>query len=804
MTFCPVCNAEDAVRCKDDPRFYRDGRLWARCFHGNSHPKGGPVNFYVDTGELITAVELTPAESLYQIAQAGTARGFGGAFLAEKCGIYVITKEDVARSSSPIPTEKWMLDWEDQQAPVTIAPLYKGAGLAGLEVRAMVEKAKPRHGEYAPKSGDDRKTVGEAGVYITSTRLQPATVVVFAGVWDAISAAWDALQNGSEDRYVFASVPDGFNPAILRDTLETFFPGVPRLMVSDQDPSGQKTRKRFAKVCTMAILPGAGLAKDYREADPKKRWTALLDGMERALDAGNPTDRCEEGIWKIARRAFEGATEAKRQDMRDLEAWRFGQRCAGICKAISGGKKYYAIRARVYGRAPVPEGLHEFEPLLSHSAFTRLSQNFPSLASIIQGGATESPMSPEWTPPSFLEDGRHWTEIPKDERTAYARARGWEPWAGKEVGTMQLSDLPTFLERMRGAYLHVRIPGAPDSEVGTRVTAFCLAGALTALWAEERWHSGKPLGFLPIEWFFGGPGSGKGTATKIMSMLVSGDPKTHGSQRFDGQQGGWLTESVLHGPICFRDELDQYLTEVELEDMKAYTSGEPLQLRKKFGTDMTIAPRPVVFSSNALKVNQDDEATKERIVLVQLDPNPLFSKADRNVAFDRFFRWVENDGGLETIHRVCVGLYRQFRLIPLGQPRWTRSASFDSAMAFVGTVLGIDASSIMALAQEMKEDAIQKGARWHRNMRDYLTHEIAGGQMILGANFEALASEVWGIQVADESQVRKFRNWLDEFREATKSGPLRLAGFEIKPGPKTKSTKQMIEFEYTGVKEGVA
>jgi hypothetical protein len=785
---CPICEKSDAVRVKDDPRFYKDGRLTAICFHG--HGNGKPVVFDAETGAAIKHTPLEPFESLYRVLESGPARGMGPAFLAERCGIYRVTKAAIQAVKVPFPTEKDLIEAENEGAAIMAAPLYDGPAMVGLELRKLeVTSAKVTRWF---------KVLGSQGVYIANPAIQPKAICAFEGVWDAVAAAWDAHNNDSEN-YAFTAFKAGTSAHLIRKTHEAHFPGIPALIITDQDAAGKGARQRLKRAGTIAILPGTGMAKDYREAEPKSRWDALLDSIERALDAGNPTHQEEDGIWKIARRAFDGATEAKLGGMRDLEAWRFGQRCAGICKAPTGGKKYYSIRARVYGRAPVAEGLHEFEPLLSHSAFIRIGQNLPSLASIIQGGPTESPMSPEWVPPSFLGDGRHWTEIPKDDRVAYAREHGWEPWTGKEVGTVLPIDLPTFISKMRSAYLYVRIPGSADSEVGYRVSAFCLAGALTALWAEERWHSGKPLGFLPILWFFGGPNSGKGTATKIMSMLVSGDPKTHGSQRFDGQQGGWLTESVLHGPICFRDELDQFLTDVELEDMKAYTSGEPLQLRKKFGTDMTIAPRPVVFSSNSLKVNQDDEATKERIVLIQLDPNPVFTKTDRNAAFDTFFRWVENEGGLELMHRVCIGLYRQFRLLPMGKPKWTRSVSFDAAMEFVCKILDVQPSYVMDLAQESKEEAIQQVARWYRNTKDYLTHEIALGEVKVGTEFAVKASEVWGIQILDENQVRKFRMWLDQFEQATKNTALIISGFQVSLGPKTKSTQRMIIFKHTGV-----
>ncbi len=771
---CPLCGQSDAVRCKDDPRFYRDGRLWARCFHGNSHPNQGPVSFYVETGEVLGRVELTPAESLYQIAQSGPARGFGAAFLAEKCGVYVITKEDLARSSAPVPTEKWMLDWEAQQVPVTIAPLYKGAALAGLEVRAMAEKASPRHGEAAPKTDATRKTVGEAGVYITSTRLQPSTVIVFAGVWDAVSAGWDALQNGSEDRYVFASVPDGFNPAILRDTLDTLFPGVPRLIVSDQDPSGQKARKRFAKIGTLAILPGVGLAKDYRDADPKKRWVALLEGIERALTVPLVSD--EAGLALIAHRALAGSIKAKGAGMRDIEAWRFGQRCAGMCKAALGGKKYFAIRAVIYGQTPVAEGLHDYEPILQHRSFRDIQQDYPNLASMVEAGPTESPFSPAWKPPVFIEDGRHWTEIPKDERKEYACSRGWEPWTGQDVGPFQGTDVEDSLDRLRSAFIFTVIPNAPASEVGLRVFIVSMAVALCAMKAEELWHQHLPIGFLPWVWFFGQPGTGKGTASKVVCAMVSGDVNTFGSQRFGGEkEASWLTESVLHLPVVFKDELDQFLDHTALEDLKTYTTGQAIQKRKAYGVDMTLAPKPVVFATNEIKLNSDDIATKERLILVQLDKNPMADDQHRNNALEAFHHWLEAEGKTQ-LHRVCIHFYRQFRSLPIGKSQYTRSSMFDTALILICQHLHIAPAAVMSPSKENKESAILGGAPWFQALSDHIHYDMNGM-----AEFTMKAADLWGIRVEDESQKKKLRRYLEAFRVATREqgGHLSILGYQV-------------------------
>jgi hypothetical protein len=775
---CPVCGREDAIAAKDEPRFYRDGRLTAVCFHG--HDGRGRVVFDAESGALLQHVELQPHELLYRAAEAEGARGFGAAFLAEHCGVYVCSRKAIQQVQPLLPTEKDWIRAESQSAALTLAPQYLGAEFVGLEVR-QIERAS---GAPCTKW---TKMLGARGLYIANPRLQPSTVVIFEGTWDAIAAAWDAFNAGEPHRYAFCSIPAGFGAADLERTLQAHFPGVPALLVTDQDPSGKSARTRLARVATPAILPGCGLAKDYREADPAKRWDALLEAIEHALSVPAPGE--EHGLAKIARRALEGALRAKGQGMRDLEAWRFGQRCAGICAHPRGGRRYFGIRARINDQMPVAEGLHEFTALLGHRLMRKLREDYPDLAATVEGGPTETHMSPAWLPPQFLEDGRHWTEIPQAQRAGYARERGWEPWTGKDPGAPTPADLDATVERLRRAYLHVRIPGVPDSEVGERVAAFCLATALSALWAEERWQAGEPCGFLPITWFFGGAATGKGTAAKICALLVAGEPRTYGSQRFDGGEGGWLTESVLHLPICFRDELDQFLSAAYLEDLKTYASGEPLQLRKKFGSDMTIAPKPVVFSSNALKINEDDEATKDRVNLVQLEPSPISTKAQRNAAFDAFYTWLDA-GGRQVVHRAGILLYRDFRGLPIPPARWTRSQVFDAALDFASARLHLNPDEVIAAAQAAKDLAIRQGLPWFQSLQDYVRHDLAEQ----ASYHEARVAQVFACS-PDETGTRKLRRWLDQLERAMGvPGRLRLGTWDISMGPRTSSTNRMLHF----------
>jgi hypothetical protein len=773
---CPICNREDAVRCKDEPRFVQDGRLTAICFHG--HGNGRPVTFDAETGALIKHEALEPHQALYRLLEASEARGFGAAFLAHKCGVYRVTVDAIQRASVPFPTEQQVRAVDADGCAWMAMPLYDGAAMVGLELR-VVEVT-------ASKATRQTKTLGATGVYIANPGIQPKAVICLEGTWDAVSAAWDAYSHDSE-HYAFTSIKAGTSAELVRRTHEAHFPGVPVLIITDQDASGKAARSRLRTAGTLAILPGTGLAKDYREANPTIRWQALLDGIERALEAPKPG--AESGATKIARRALDGALDGKRLGMRDLEAWRFGQRCAGMCRAFAGGLRYFAIRANLYGQLVTAEGQHEFAAVTSHPRFRDVELVHPDLAAVIRAGATESHLSTQWRPPVFLEDGRHWTEIPPGDRKAYARAHGWEPWTGEDPGVFTPADLLALQDQMRKAYHGVSLASCPDSEVGNRVLAFALATALCSFWAEERITAGQSTGFLPWVWFYGGAGTGKGTAAKLVALLVSGSMKTYGGQRFDGEEDGWLTESVLHLPVCFRDELDQFLAAGTLEDLKTFIGGESLQLRKKFQAGMTIPPKPVVFTSNKLKVNDNDEPTKERIILVELHENPFIgTRARRNQEFEALYQWVEA-GGSKVFQRVGIHLYKLFRRIPIGKARWTRSSVFDSALDFIAPHLGVSAQTILAASEESKALSIRAGSGWYQALEEFAQDGASD-------TFQTSGAGAFRLSTQDESQRKKLRRWMESLERAIASGPLVINGFKITLNPfgGAKSTTTQIVF----------
>lgn len=769
MLTCPICEKSDAVRCKEDPRFYRDGRLTAICFHG--HGNGKPVVFDAETGATLQHVSLEPFEALYHALESGGARGFGAAFLAEHCGIYQVTRAALATVQVPFPTEQNLIEAEKQDAVIVAAPLFDGAAMVGLELR-MVEASSGKVQRWF-------KVLGAQGLYIANPRIQPKAVVAMEGTWDAVAGAWDAFQNDSQN-YAFTSIKAGTKVQQVIRTHEAHFPGVPVLIITDQDGAGKGARHRLRKAGTLAILPGTGMAKDYREADSKARWNALLAGIEQALLRGAVRDQDETGLALIARRALEGTIRAKQEGYRDLEAWRFGQRCAGICKAATGGKRYFSIRASIHGRPPIAEGLYDFAPILDHRMARDIRVDYPSLASVIEGGATESPLSPEWKPPMFLPNGEHWSALPPEFRKDYAIEHGWEPWTGQDIGTYTSEDLFDVIEAISNAYHYVIIPGAPAAETGVRVAAVAFATALCGLRSQEFSQGGAP-GFNPGTWFYGGPATGKGTAAKITACAISGESRTYGSQRFGGEkENGWLTESALHLPVIFKDELDQYLDRSASEDLKAFLGGEALQRRKAYGVDMTLYPRPVVFSTNEIKINPEDEATKERIILVELQPNPLASKHQRSNAFEAFHDWMRDSNGKLRLHRVAVHLYGSFRGRTIGRSRFTRSAVFDEALGVVCEALEIDPTLVMSPSEANKEAAILRGSPWYQSIAEHIQFEMNGAD-----EFHVKATDLWGIRVEDESQKKKLRRYLDAFRTSAREhdGYLTIMGYWVDVPP---------------------
>ena len=776
---CPICDRQDAVRCRDDPRFYFQGRLAAICFHG--HGGRGALRFDAETGSLLSqAPPLQIFERLYHEASAETARGLGGKFLAEYCGIFVVGREAINKVRPPVPTEADYWRAAKQDSVLTAAPLYRDDRLVGLQIKIVAQRSVGETTSWVRTLGAEG-----GGIYIANTRIQPTVVVVFEGIWDAVHAAWDACQAGEPHRYAFVGVSATTSPEVLLRTLNRFFPGVPVLILTDQDAAGIAARKRFAKVGTLAVLRGAATAKDYRDADEATRWNFLLEAMETALNGPQPGE--ETGLQEVARHALENAMRGVAQGLPLILAWRFAQRCAGICAEPRHLKSLFALRARLEDGQVVAEGQHEFSAILGHPLMRELRQTHPKLASIIEGGVTESPWSPAWRPPQFLDDGHHWTELSASDRDHLTRTRGWEPWTGLDPGPPLPTDLTEFQQRMEAAFAHSLLPGQLSGSVGGQLAVLALAMANSAYAAEEKWSRQRSTGFVPGLWVFGAPHSGKGTFAKLVALATSGLMRTYGNQKFGGEAWPWLTESVLHCPVVYKDEVELQFDAAHRGDLKAFLGGEALQLRKKFGHDETIYPRPVLITSNKMTLPASDEALLQRIVLINLEPAPTSGFQARDDSYRAFYDWLEHGPGSQCLYRLGIAFYRDFRLQAGNHATcWTRSGLFDEAVGFVAARLGLDPDAIMAPLCTRRLEPDRSQFAWYQALRD-LVKGLDGwsGQQ------EMSLLQALGLSQSD-SDLRKFRRWRESMEQAGQQGAITIDGVTFTLCPPGPSSSRMV------------
>jgi len=776
---CPVCHQDDAVRCRDDPRFYLNGKLMGICFHG--HSGKGPVRFEVETGNLISqAPAIQDFERLYLEATEDNARGFPGPFLAEYCGIYCLSREAIHRANLPFPNERDFLQAQKVGGIITVAPLYSRGHMSGIQCRTVMQGA-----AVEPKKRF--QTLGVAGCYIANTLIQPQVVVVMEGVWDAVAAALDAFNAGEPHRYAWVGISANHSAQDLKQTLDSFFPGVPVLVITDQDSAGIAARRRFSAVGTLAILNGVGLAKDYRYARPNLRWPALLEAMELAINGAPPGQ--ETGLAKVARRALEGAKRAMGSGEGVHQAWRTGQRCGGCCMANYHNKKIFSLRTLVAGK-PVAEGQHEFSAVLGHSLMREIRQTYPDLAAIIEGGVTEVCWSPDWCPPQFLADGRHWTEIPESNRDLMAQENGWEPWQGCNPGPPEPTDLDVFVGMALGLFECSCTPVNPLVSPGHQVAVISLAMALSAFAAEESWRHKKSIGFLPGVWIYGGPGSGKGTVATIVAAATTGAMETYGNECFDGFPWAWLTESVLHCPVAYRDEIEVPFSAPERGDLKAFLAGEALHLRKKYAAGMSIYPRPVLFTANRMTL-PNDPALLQRIIRWNLEPDlglPVQKREDR---FAEFYQWLKYDGGTNCIYRLGLALYRQFRTAkPSLSTRWTRSSIFDGAVAFIANRMGLNPDSIMIPLGTREIDPGLASTSWYQALQQTVVRFSAE---VLHVELNLM--EALGLTRSD-SDLRKLRRWVEDIDNVARRGPFRLGEFQASLGPPVVTPERTIEFDH--------
>jgi hypothetical protein len=301
MHSCPVCQS-DQVIFSGNPRFHVDGRPTAMCPHAEAHARAGcgpyPVHYFADTGEAVRTVKRHPWELLYSagnpadINEAG--RRFAGTFLQEFCGVVGLTKAVVDELSADpelaphLPKPKVMAAADQEGWPVMMAPLYGKEGHVGLEIRSFSPAGKPRPGETENRGpGRIVRTIGQRGLYLTDPYGSPRCIVVFEGIWDAISARYDAFENQNGE-FVFGGMTANSSAEVIRGTLKRFFPNVPVIVLPDRDRPGVQAMARLRRVFPGVVLQGLNDQngrgpKDYREAPLERRWPALLSAVEEGL-----------------------------------------------------------------------------------------------------------------------------------------------------------------------------------------------------------------------------------------------------------------------------------------------------------------------------------------------------------------------------------------------------------------------------------------------------------------------------------------------------------------------------------------
>lgn len=543
---CPVCGHEDVI-FSANAKYEVEGRPTALCPHGEAHGRVGmaytSVRYFADTGELLGPMAHRPWEVIYA---AGVPMGvdeegrrFGAPFLHEHCGIRGLTKAHVlALSADPavaphLPKLKAMDEAERGGWPVLMAPLYDPHGLCGLEIRTFSPQSSPRPGELPSREpGRLIRTVGSRGVYLTEPIASPRAVVTFEGVWDCAAARWDAFERGSVE-FAFAGVTANTSAATIRATLRTMYPGVPVVVIGDRDRPGIQAMRRLRKVFPAAVLQDVGTSengcpKDYREANPDKRWQGLLAGVEPALEE-----------WD--RRRLDGDSDGRptivirppEHEMVNL-AWKALGDHGGVF--ARGDRLVHLVHGteEMEGRVRNPSGnpgVVEASPpwLRSHlsqvAKFQRLSTE----------GQTTDAMVPEWLPPVllaspppgglqvlkalvempvFLASGAILTEEGLDEDSGlYLVPRGELP---------EVPQAPDLEEARRAAErlldVVVDFPFASDPHPDVHRAAW-LAVVLTGF---ARYAIPGPIPFVALDASV--PCSGKGLLAEVASHIVQGRP----------------------------------------------------------------------------------------------------------------------------------------------------------------------------------------------------------------------------------------------------------------------------------------
>ena len=287
--YCPACQRNDALGA---PWIHQVNGLEYRTCFGANRPEHlwRKHIFRTDNAEPLEIRNGAHSRmvSLMCLGESfkRPVRGFAGDFLSRKCGVSLVTRNDIGKAL-PDNTALWM--WADfvqvtHRSFITMTAIQRGSDVVGFQLRAFPMKR--GDGSITP---DSIRTVGSAeGLYIPPYKgVLPSALVLHEGVWGAITAMWDAYEYQSDEIFSVAVLSASIRPETIQNTLNLIFPGVPKFSVFDQDQAGIKLRERTLDIAKPITINGAGPGKDYRDlySDLRfERLSEIIRGELKKLD----------------------------------------------------------------------------------------------------------------------------------------------------------------------------------------------------------------------------------------------------------------------------------------------------------------------------------------------------------------------------------------------------------------------------------------------------------------------------------------------------------------------------------------
>jgi len=335
---CPLCIADGvddseatkAIHVSNDPRFVKNGRQTGRCMRSGHHPHGGPVDYYLDTGELVRKVEQSPFDFIFNEAPELT-KAFGIASkLFTNFGIRALSPElaDQFREKYPelgkkVPSRKILSIAHDSGYPIIIHPLYNQTEIIGFENRIDQPKTSLRPGEYgSTSSGKQVRVIGESGLFIATPYPIHTTeiIVIFEGAKDACIAAIDNY-DGDMNTVVFCGCSASFKYELIANTIHLRFPGVTLISIGDRDKAGTSFQEKMQK---LGAIPQSLKGCTGKDLGDEPDQYLRIEAVKQAVAAGvaewhrrqdaRPTDLSvmdqlqKEGLAKIDANGIHQAT----------------------------------------------------------------------------------------------------------------------------------------------------------------------------------------------------------------------------------------------------------------------------------------------------------------------------------------------------------------------------------------------------------------------------------------------------------------------------------------------------------------